>query len=109
MRTSPSSWSPATAAWTSAWVRPSGAALRNHNLIILEYDNQGYMNTGASSATPRRWATGPPPATWGPPQAGKRFHHKDTAQIMAACHIPYVFTGTEAFPEDLVRKAAKAQ
>ncbi|MGV2806738.1 pyruvate synthase, partial [Clostridium perfringens] len=24
-----------------------GTALRGHNLIILEYDNEGYMNTGA--------------------------------------------------------------
>ena len=24
-----------------------GAAHRNHRMIILEYDNQGYMNTGA--------------------------------------------------------------
>ena len=24
-----------------------GAALRNHKMIILEYDNEGYMNTGA--------------------------------------------------------------
>jgi pyruvate ferredoxin oxidoreductase alpha subunit len=45
----------------------------------------------------------------GPAQAGKAFHHRDTPQILAACHIPYVFTGTEAFPDDLVKKAAKAQ
>jgi pyruvate ferredoxin oxidoreductase alpha subunit len=42
-------------------------------------------------------------------QRGKAFHHKDTPQIMAATNIPYVFTGTEAFPQDLVKKAAKAQ
>lgn len=31
-----------------------GAALRNHKMIILEYDNEGYMNTGAqlSYSTP---------------------------------------------------------
>ena len=45
----------------------------------------------------------------GPYQAGKAFHHKDTAQIMAATNISYVFTGSEAFPQDLVKKAAKAQ
>jgi pyruvate ferredoxin oxidoreductase alpha subunit len=28
---------------------------------------------------------------------------------MAATHIPYVFTGTEAFDRDLLKKAAKAQ
>ncbi len=25
-----------------------GTALRNHNLIMLEYDNEGYMNTGGN-------------------------------------------------------------
>ena len=25
-----------------------GTALRNHKMIILEYDNEGYMNTGAN-------------------------------------------------------------
>ena len=86
-----------------------GAALRNHKMIILEYDNEGYMNTGAqqSYSTPLGHRTST--SNIGSVQAGKLFHHKDTAQIMAATHIPYVFTGSEAFPQDLVRKAAKAQ
>jgi pyruvate ferredoxin oxidoreductase alpha subunit len=45
----------------------------------------------------------------GPAQAGKQYHHKDTVQIMAATHIPYVFSATEGFPQDLIKKAAKAQ
>lgn len=86
-----------------------GAALRNHNLIMLEYDNEGYMNTGSqmSYSTPIGHMTST--TNVGKSQAGKTFHHKDTPQIMAATNIPYVFTGTEAFPQDLVKKAAKAQ
>jgi pyruvate ferredoxin oxidoreductase alpha subunit len=86
-----------------------GAAIRNHKMIILEYDNQGYMNTGSqlSYSTPLGHMT--TTSHVGPAQAGKAFHHRDTPQILAACNIPYVFTGTEAFPDDLVRKAAKAQ
>ena len=86
-----------------------GAAIRNHKMIILEYDNQGYMNTGSqlSYSTPLGHMT--TTSHVGPAQAGKAFHHRDTPQILAACHIPYVFTGTEAFPDDLVKKAAKAQ
>lgn len=86
-----------------------GAALRNHKMIILEYDNEGYMNTGAqqSYSTPIGHRTST--SNIGSVQAGKLFHHKDTAQIMAATHIPYVFTGSEAFAQDLVKKAAKAQ
>jgi pyruvate ferredoxin oxidoreductase alpha subunit len=45
----------------------------------------------------------------GSQSTGKAFHHKDTAQIFAAANIPYVFTAVEGFPEDLMKKAAKAQ
>ncbi|TNJ65443.1 pyruvate synthase [Paenibacillus hemerocallicola] len=86
-----------------------GAALRNHKMVILEYDNEGYMNTGAqlSYSTPIGHRTST--SNVGKKQAGKLFHHKDTAQIMAATNIPYVFTGSESYPQDLVKKAAKAQ
>jgi len=86
-----------------------GAAHRNHRMIILEYDNQGYMNTGAqlSYSTPLGHRTST--SEIGSAQAGKLFHHKDTAQIFSACHLPYVFTASEGYPEDLMRKAAKAQ
>ncbi|MDQ1909101.1 thiamine pyrophosphate-dependent enzyme [Paenibacillus sp. GD4] len=86
-----------------------GAALRNHKMIILEYDNEGYMNTGAqlSYSTPIGHRTST--SNVGKHQGGKLFHHKDTPQIMAATNIPYVFTGSEASPQDLVKKAAKAQ
>ncbi len=86
-----------------------GAAHRNHNMIILEYDNQGYMNTGAqlSYATPLGHRTST--SEVGCTRSGKAFHHKDTAQIFASCHLPYVFTASEGYPEDLMRKAAKSQ
>jgi len=86
-----------------------GAALRNHKMIILEYDNEGYMNTGAqlSYSTPLGHRTST--SNVGKYQGGKLFHHKDTPQIMAATNIPYVFTGAECQPQDLLRKAAKAQ
>jgi len=86
-----------------------GAASRNHRMIILEYDNQGYMNTGAqlSYATPMGHRTST--SEVGEASAGKAFHHKDTPQIFAACHLPYVFTASEGYPEDFMRKIAKAQ
>ncbi|OUM96656.1 MAG: pyruvate synthase [Thermobacillus sp. ZCTH02-B1] len=86
-----------------------GAALRNHKMIIIEYDNEGYMNTGAqlSYSTPLGHRTST--SNVGKFQGGKLFHHKDTPQIMAATNIPYVFTGAECLPQDLIRKAAKAQ
>src|SRR5690606_22802593 len=86
-----------------------GTALRNHKMIILEYDNEGYMNTGSqlSYSTPLGHATST--SAVGRRTAGKTFHHKDTPEIMAATNIPYVFTGVEAYPVDLMKKAAKAQ
>ena len=86
-----------------------GAANRNHRMMILEYDNQGYMNTGAqlSYSTPYGHRTST--SEVGAALPGKRYHHKDTAQIFAACHVPYVFTASEGYPEDLMRKVAKAQ
>ncbi len=86
-----------------------GAALRNHKMIIVEYDNEGYMNTGSqlSYSTPIGHMT--TTSGVGEKQGGKSFHHKDTPQIMASTNIPYVFTGTEAYPQDLIKKAAKAQ
>ncbi len=86
-----------------------GAAHRNHRMIILEYDNQGYMNTGAqlSYSTPLGHRTST--SEVGSAQLGKGFHHKDTPQIFASTGIPYVFTACEGFAEDLMRKVAKAQ
>lgn len=86
-----------------------GTALRNHKMIILEYDNEGYMNTGSqmSYSTPLGHMTST--TSVGKEKQGKSFHHKDTPQIMASTNIPYVFTGTEAYPQDLIKKAAKAQ
>jgi pyruvate ferredoxin oxidoreductase alpha subunit len=86
-----------------------GTAIRNHRMIIVEYDNQGYMNTGAqlSYSTPLGHRTST--SHVGPGEHGKGFHHRDTPQIMAATNIPYVFTGVEGFPDDLLAKGAKAQ
>ncbi|MGF7048832.1 pyruvate ferredoxin oxidoreductase alpha subunit [Paenibacillus sp. DS2015] len=86
-----------------------GAALRNHKMIIIEYDNEGYMNTGAQQSYSTPMGNRTSTSNLGSTQQGKTTHHKDTAQIMAATNIPYVFTGSEAFPQDLVKKAAKAQ
>ena len=86
-----------------------GAAARNNRFILIEYDNQGYQNTGSqlSFTVPLGHSTST--SNFGPHQHGKSTHHKDTAQIFNAAHIPYVFTAAECNPRDLIRKAAKAQ
>ena len=86
-----------------------GTALRGDGLIILEYDNGGYMNTGyqLSYSTP----LGAKSATshLGPRSQGKSFFHKDMPRIMAATGMPYVATAAESEPNDFIKKAAKAQ
>ena len=86
-----------------------GTANRNHNLIIVEYNNESYANTGyqLSYSTPLGHRTST--SNVGPKQAGKQFQNKDTAQIFAATEIPYVFTGVETHYKDLIKKGAKAQ
>ncbi len=86
-----------------------GAAMRGHRMIIIEYDNQGYQNTGSqlSFTVPLGHQTST--SHFGPYQHGKTTHHKDTAQIFSACNIPYVFTAAESQFRDMIQKAAKAQ
>ena len=85
-----------------------GTALRNHRLILFEYDNGGYMNTGyqLSYSTPKgaRSST----SHVGKNQYGKTFFHKDMPQMMVATGIPYVATMAESNPTDFMAKAAKA-
>lgn len=83
-------------------------ALRGHRLMIFEYDNGGYMNTGyqLSYSTPKGAKSST--SHVGKEQFGKAFFHKDMAQIMAAANIPYVATVAESNPADFIKKAAKA-
>ncbi len=83
-------------------------ALRGHRVLLFEYDNGGYMNTGyqLSYSTPKgaRSST----SHVGSCQYGKHYFHKDMPQLMAATNIPYVATVAESDPVDFIRKAAKA-
>lgn len=86
-----------------------GAALRNNQFILMEYDNGGYMNTGyqLSYSTPKGAKSST--SHIGKAQYGKEYSHKDTLQIMAATNIPYVASAAECNPLDFIKKAAKAQ
>ncbi len=86
-----------------------GAAMRNSRMIVIEYDNQGYQNTGSQLSFTVPIGQSTSTSNYGPAQKGKSTHHKDTAQIFSACHLPYMFTAAESNPRDMVRKAAKAQ
>lgn len=86
-----------------------GTALRNDRLILLEYDNGGYMNTGYQLSYSTPMGAKSSTSHVGKEQYGKTFFHKDMPMIMAATNIPYVATAAESNPADFIKKAAKAQ
>jgi pyruvate/2-oxoacid:ferredoxin oxidoreductase beta subunit len=84
----------------------SGAAERNEDILYVCYDNEAYMNTGIqrSSATPEgAWTTTTPS---GHPESHPK---KDILGILAAHRVPYAASATVAYPEDLLRKVARAK
>ena len=87
----------------------SGALYRNHDCLIICYDNEQYANTGiqASSRTPYGGMT-----TFSPPgpmvPEAKTLFPKDLARMMAAGHPHcYVATASVGYPIDLMNKVRK--
>lgn len=86
-----------------------GTALRNHKMIIFEYDNSGYMNTGYQLSYSTPMGAKSSTSHVGKSQNGKINFHKDDPQIFAGTNIPYIATVAESHPIDFIKKAAKAQ
>ncbi len=87
----------------------SGMLERGTDAIYVMYDNEAYMNTGIqrSGSTPSlAWTTTTPV---GGASRGKLEPKKDIMAIVAAHHPVYAATGNIAFPEDLIKKVAKAK
>jgi len=84
----------------------SGAAERNDNILYFCYDNEAYMNTGVQRSSSTPWGAW---TTTTPARHFKKEAKKNLVEIMVAHHIPYVATGSIAFPEDIVRKVEKAK
>ena len=86
-----------------------GTALRGAHVILFEYDNGGYMNTGYQLSYSTPLGAKSSTSHIGEQQWGKSFFHKDMPRIMAATGMPYVATAAESEPNDFIKKAAKAQ
>ena len=84
----------------------SGVADRNDDVLYIMYDNEAYMNTGVqrSSSTPYGTRT-----TTTPGSGWKKSRKKNIMEIMAAHRIPYAASASIAFPDDMMRKFAKAK
>ncbi len=86
-----------------------GAALRNDPFILFEYDNKGYMNTGAQLCYTSYKGQKCSNSHFGEQQAGKRQHHKDIVEILRGTFAPYLATCAESHATDMIRKARQAQ
>ncbi len=84
-------------------------ALRGDALIIFEYDNGGYMNTGYQLSYSTPMGAKSSTSHLGEYSFGKSFFNKDMPRLMAATGMPYVATVSESQPSDFIKKAAKAQ
>lgn len=86
-----------------------GAALRSDPFILFEYDNKGYMNTGAQLCYTGFKGQFCSNAHLGKNQSGKRSHHKDIIEILRGTFAPYIATAAESHSLDMIRKARRAQ
>lgn len=86
-----------------------GAAIRNDAFIMLEYDNKGYMNTGAQLCYSGFKGQRASNAHLGPNQSGKQQHHREIIEILRGTFAPYLATVSESHALDMIRKARKAQ
>ena len=86
-----------------------GAAQRNDAFIMLEYDNKGYMNTGGQVCYSGIEGQINSNAHVGPQQVGKSGAHRDTLEILRGTYAPYLFHAAETKPQDMIKKARKAQ
>ncbi|MFH1786719.1 MAG: thiamine pyrophosphate-dependent enzyme [archaeon] len=86
----------------------SGTLERNHNVVLVCYNNQAYMNTGnqRSSATEFGAETSTTPV--GAVKKGKDLFRKDLTKIVAAHNIPYIGQSAVHNFRDIIQKAEKA-
>lgn len=86
----------------------SGMIERNHNVLFVCFDNEGYMNTGVQRSSSTRHAARTTTSPVGAVRTGKRHLKKDLLAIVATHHLPYAATATVAYPRDLYAKARRA-
>ncbi len=82
----------------------SGAAERNEDIIVIEYDNEAYMNTGI-----QRSGSTPLGAVTTTTYTGKTENKKSLSLIALMHGVPYVATANSSYPIDLYQKVKKAK
>lgn len=82
----------------------SGAAERNEDILVIEYDNEAYMNTGI-----QRSGSTPLGAVTTTTYTGKKENKKSLSLIALMHGVPYVATANSSYPTDLYQKVKKAK
>ncbi|MGQ4892734.1 MAG: 3-methyl-2-oxobutanoate dehydrogenase subunit beta [Candidatus Njordarchaeia archaeon] len=82
----------------------SGAAERNEDILVIEYDNEAYMNTGI-----QRSGSTPKGAITTTTHLGKKENKKSISLLTLMHGVPYVATANSAYPLDLYQKVKKAK
>lgn len=85
------------------------SVIRDEGIIIFEYDNGGYMNTGYQLSYSTPLGAKSSTSHIGKNQFGKTFKQKNTPELFKAAGCKYVATMAESFPEDFIKKAALAK
>ena len=89
----------------------SGAMYRNHDILVISYDNESYANTGiqVSPMTPYGGATSFTPPGAKIPEANKLWPKDITAMIYYGHPmVKYVAQASIGYPVDLMNKVRKA-
>ncbi len=87
----------------------SGAIDRNARVIYICYDNEAYMNTGVQESGLTLKGTRTTTSMQGAKMHNVNPQKKDMFDIIAAHNIGYAATASIGYPQDYIRKIAKAK
>ncbi|MGC8626041.1 MAG: thiamine pyrophosphate-dependent enzyme [Acidimicrobiales bacterium] len=87
----------------------SGLFERNDDVLVVCYDNQAYMSTGAQRLAPSPSVVGSASTEAASPETANAFGQGKNIPAIAIAHgIPYVATASVAYVHDLEHKVARA-
>ena len=87
----------------------SGAVDRNERIIYFCYDNEAYMNTGVQESSLTPLGTRTTTSVCGAKRRNASTQKKNMFEIMVAHDICYAATASVGYPQDFIKKVAKAK
>ena len=87
----------------------SGAIDRNDRILYICYDNEAYMNTGVQESGLTPYGTKTTTSVHGAKKESSNPTKKNMFEIIAAHNIGYAATASVGYPQDYIKKIAKAK